>query len=131
MRPGYEQLFPFCDIIISSKKGGSGAFPDISEEPFEQTKRFLKFGPKVAGVTLGQQGLVIATKEDGPVLVNSFQTEKVVDTCGAGDCFHGAFLYKYYSGSSPIEAAQFAAAATAVRVRQYGNMSALPLKSEV
>ena len=126
MRPGNETLFPLCDFLIASRKGGAGAFPDIADDPMEQTRRFLRAGVGVAGVTLGSEGAVIGTQDEEPVLISAYPVRPVRDTCGAGDTFHGAFLWGILQGKSAIESARFAAAAVALRIQGYGHQHSLP-----
>ncbi len=134
MRPGRAKLLPYCDIVIASKIGGAGAFPDDADDPIEQTKRFLDGGATVAGVTLGAGGVVIGCRDENggvPVHLPAFPVENVVDTCGAGDLFHGAFLWAYREGKSVIESATFAQAAVALRIQHYGNVAGQPTREQV
>ena len=132
-----ETSFGICkgsDIVIASKAGGAGAFPDCANDPIEQTKRFLDNGATVAGVTLGANGVVIGSRDENggvPVHLPAFTVANVVDTCGAGDCFHGAFLWAYRSGRTVIESAMFAQAAVALRIQCYGNVAGLPTQAAV
>jgi len=134
MRPGLEDLLPLCDIIIASKKGGEGAFPALAKYPGKQVYGFLGMGASVAGVTLGKRGVVIGARQGKDVLVQifpAFKVPDVVDTCGAGDVFHGAFLWAYLTGRDPIDCARFAQAAAAIRIRHLGNRIGLPTRAEV
>ncbi|MBC7808805.1 MAG: hypothetical protein H7145_21945 [Akkermansiaceae bacterium] len=133
-RPTHRDLLPSCDIIIASKVGGAGTFPDYADDPIEQTNRFLELGATVAGVTLGADGVVIGCRDENggdPVHVPAFKVENVVDTCGAGDLFHGAFLWAYREGKTVIESATFAQAAVALRIQHYGNVAGQPTREQV
>lgn len=132
MRPGREQLFPLCDVLLASKGGGAGAFPHAADDPAEQVRGFLAAGVGVAGVTLAEKGLVIASQaEPEPVFLPAFPVTTVVDTCGAGDTFHGAFCWAYAMGRAPQEAARFAQATVALRIQHYGNRAGLPTREAV
>jgi sulfofructose kinase len=131
MRPGREELIRLCDIVLASRKGGAGAFPDAAQDPEEQVRRFLAMGVRVAGVTLAEQGVVIGEQGKEPVRLPACTVEKVVDTCGAGDTFHGAFLWAFLQGRDPVSCANFAQAAVALRIQRYGNQAGLPTRTEV
>lgn len=133
-RPTDSTLLPRCDIILASKGGGAGTFPGHAKEPLEQTKRFLDIGATVAGVTLGAGGVVVGCRDENggvPVHLPAFPVEQVVDTCGAGDLFHGAFLWAYREGKTAVESAMFAQAAVALRIRHYGNDAGQPTREQV
>lgn len=131
MRPDRERLFPWCDIILASRRGGAGAFP-AATTPTEQVRRFLDAGARIAGVTLAAGGVVIGERGSGePVPLPAYSVANVVDTCGAGDTFHGAFLWAHLRGESAVACANFAQAATAVRITRRGNQAGLPRLDEV
>lgn len=131
MRPGRETLLPLCDIVLASQIGGAGTFPDVADNPGAQVRRFLEQGAQIAGVTLGSRGLVIGEKGSEPYHLPAFTIGDVRDTCGAGDCFHGAFLWAHLSGYPLRDAAQFAQAAVAHRIRHFGNRAGLPRRADV
>ena len=132
MRPGREALFSLCDVVLASKGGGAGAFPEHADSPSEQVRGFLRHGVKVAGVTLAEKGVMLATQEQPePVFLPAFPVKNVVDTCGAGDVFHGAFCWAYATGMPPHTAANFAQATVALRIQHYGNRAGLPSRETV
>ena len=55
----------------------------------------------------------------------------VVDTTGAGDAYHGAFLYALLQDWAPPRMAQFASAVGSMNCRAIGGRSALPTRREV
>ncbi len=128
-RPGRERLLSRCDLVLASDKGARGAFPDAAS-PEEQVRRFLDLGILVAGVTLGAQGVVVAAGGE-PVHLPAFAVPTVADTCGAGDTFHGAFLWAHLQGRDPGACADFAQAAVAVRIGRLGNRAGQPALAEV
>jgi sugar/nucleoside kinase (ribokinase family) len=128
MRPGREELVALCHIVLASRKGGAGAFPDVADDPAEQVRRFLALGPEIAGITLGAEGVVIGWRGQEPVHLPPYPIERVVDTCGAGDVFHGAFLWAHLDGRDPIACAHFAQAAAALRIQHLGNHAGIPTR---
>jgi sulfofructose kinase len=132
MRAGREALFPLCDIVLASREGGAGAFPDVAGDPLAQVARFLDAGASVAGVTLAERGVALGWRGGPPPQVLSAPlAPEVLDTCGAGDTFHGAFLWAHLAGHSPPDAARFAMNAVAHRIGRFGNRAGLPTLAEV
>jgi sugar/nucleoside kinase (ribokinase family) len=131
MRPGREALISQCDIVLASRKGGAGAFPEAADDPVEQVRRFLAMGVRIAGVTRAHEGVVIGTAEMEPVHLPAYPVAKVVDTCGAGDMFHGAYLWAYLSKQGPVACADFAQAAVALRIQAMGNRAGQPTQAMV
>lgn len=131
MRAGTEKLWPLCDIVLASRKGGAGAFPEAANDPIEQTRRFLAGGVRIAGVTLGPEGVVVGERCTEPQWLPAFTVADVCDTCGAGDVFHGAFLWAFLRGKGIIECARLAQAAAAERIRYRGNHTGLPTLAAV
>ena len=130
MRPGREELFPLCDIVIASKGGGAGAFPD-RPGAVDQVRGFLDAGCSIAAVTLAEQGVVIGSRTLGIRSVPAVPVTCPKDTCGAGDTFHGAFLAELLRGSDPIQAAEFACHAVAWRIQRYGHREGLPRRLDL
>jgi sugar/nucleoside kinase (ribokinase family) len=131
IRSNTIDLLSFIDVAV------------ISERMCEQLKltpkaalNFLKEkGCKIGGVTLGERGTVWYG-EDGEVReLASLKVppEKVVDTNGAGDVFHGAYVYSYVSkpGASWERHFRFARAASAHKIGFLGNEMGLPSLANV
>jgi len=70
-------------------------------------------------MTLGADGALAATA-DGRVLRSPGFAVDAVDTTGAGDVFHGAFLYGLLSGWSVEHTLDFSNAAAAMSCTELG-----------
>jgi len=59
--------------------------------------------------------------------------ERVLDTNGAGDVFHGAYVYSYLSnpGKSWHDHFDFARAASTYKIQRLGNEAGLPTLSDI
>lgn len=126
MRPGREALLSQCDIILASKSGSAGLTPSEPDNIDAQMAIMRQFGARVVGITLAEQGVVVGDQRN-TYRLPAFQVNDVVDTNGAGDCFHGAFLYAYanlYENLQDI--ARFAQACVAVKITSLGNDAGLP-----
>ncbi|HZP20353.1 MAG TPA: sugar kinase [Bauldia sp.] len=90
---------------------------------------YLRLGPKIVALTLGDAGAVVATKERrerlAPVPV------KLVDATGAGDVFDGAFLAEYLRTGDPFAAGRYANVAAALSTEGYGAVAPMPHRAAV
>jgi len=125
-RPRLDELLPLVDVLIAST-----SFPAAytGSHDLEQAMRALHaLGPETVVVTLGPEGCAYL-KGDRPVRVPGFAVE-VVDTTGAGDAFHGAYLFGLLQGWEAGETARLANAVAALNCRALGGRAALPTLPE-
>ena len=80
-------------------------------------------------VTVGEAGVLIA--RDGAIDTQPGFHVPVVDTLGAGDVWHGAFVLALAEGANESAACRFASAAAAVKVQRAGGRSGAPTRAEV
>ena len=76
----------------------------------------------VFGVTQGPRGGVFTTGKE-PERLERWDAAPVtaVDSCGAGDTFHGAYAWALANGRSPAECFATAAWSAALKVSRLGN----------
>ncbi|MFN2225099.1 MAG: carbohydrate kinase family protein [Anaerolineae bacterium] len=126
-RPGLEALLPLVDWLVVAEP-----FPAAQtglEEPGQAARALLDLGPELVVVTLGEQGCAVWTQEEH-LRVPGFRVD-AVDTTGAGDAFHGAFLYGMLQGWDLRRVATFANAAAALNCQTLGGRRGLPGRAEV
>jgi ribokinase len=104
--------------------------PLNSQESSEIVDALLKHCRNGVVLKMGSRGSYVATKEGFRQHVNAFHVT-AVDTTAAGDAFNGAFAVGLMLGKSPLESAQFAAAAGAVSVTRPGAQPSMPTMNEV
>ena len=80
-------------------------------------------------VTLGAHG-AIAHSGDGVIESPGFRVE-AVDTTGAGDAFHGGFIWAVLAGWGAEAALRAANAAAAMNCRAEGAQGGLPTRAEL
>ena len=90
----FETWIRVCTIAKISGEDFAFIFPNT--EPEETLRKTIDLGARLAIVTLGPQGAIaMLRRDDGSVIRINAQAahiNKVADTVGAGDTFHGAFL---------------------------------------
>lgn len=91
--PGAKELADQADILIMSEAFYGGLFGE-DKNYRENCQRLVEKGAKIAIVTLGKKGCAGADKDESFEL-EAFSGADIVDTTGAGDVFHGGFLYAY------------------------------------
>lgn len=125
--PGVEALLPYVDILIPSEEFAL-AFTGMREAEQAAEQLYRNFQPKVLVITQGGRGGFIY---DGEVHRYQAYSVSVMDSNGAGDVFHGAFLTAYLEGRSVPEAVSFAGAVAAVKCSRLGGRAGVPGKEEV
>jgi sugar/nucleoside kinase (ribokinase family) len=125
------ELLEFIDVAICSKRFCEQL--DVSPEGL--CDLLQEKGCRIGGVTLGEEGL-IWYDESGLVRTMpalNVPAAQVIDTNGAGDIFHGAYLYSYLSTPQQpwSEHFLFARAASAHSVRFLGIEASLPTFDDV
>ncbi len=120
LRDGTEQLLPLCDYIVCSEDFSTS----YCENHTTTLKNLLAAGAKAATVTLGQKGSITATADK----YFHFPACKIkpVDTTGAGDVFHGGYIYGLLSGWPIEEVIKFATALAAAKCLKLGGRTGIP-----
>jgi 2-dehydro-3-deoxygluconokinase len=90
---------------------------------------YLRLGPKVVVLKMGEQGAWLATPEHR-VRIPKHDVQ-VVDATGAGDAFCGSFLARILAGDAPEQAARYAGVAAALKCTGYGAVAPIPRATEV
>lgn len=126
--PGIGKLLPLVQILIPSEEFALG-FTGESDPVRAAQKLEEQFHPEILIVTQGVRGgfLLEGGKERR---YPSFRV-KPVDSNGAGDTFHGAFLAALLKGYKVPEAAEYASAASAIKCTKFGAQEGIPGDGEV
>jgi 2-dehydro-3-deoxygluconokinase len=98
-------------------------------DPDAMLDYYLKLGPKVVVLKMGEAGVYLATV-DARVKIPAFAVRSV-DATGAGDTFCGAFLARILAGDTPEPAARYAAVAAALKCTGYGAVAPIPTPERV
>ncbi len=112
------------DILIGSEFFYMGAFGDNTNYR-ENLKRIQEKGPKLVVITLGEKGSVVLDG-DKYFEMPTFNELEVVDTCGAGDVFHGAFIFGMLKGWDSEKTARFSSAVSSIKCTKPGGRAGIP-----
>jgi len=122
-----KPLLKYVDVPIVPEYWARDLMPDGA--PAAVAERLHDEGAEIAIVTLGERGAVAAW-DGGTQAFPAFPVD-VVDTTGAGDAYHGAFLYALLQDWDLPRMARFASAVGAMNCRAMGGRNALPTRHEV
>jgi 2-dehydro-3-deoxygluconokinase len=90
---------------------------------------YLRLGPKVVVLKMGEQGAWLATPQRR-VHIQPHPV-KAVDATGAGDAFCGSFLARILAGDTPEQAARYANLTAALKCTSYGAVAPIPRAADV
>jgi sugar/nucleoside kinase (ribokinase family) len=131
LRSNTHELLGFIDVAIVAER----LCEQMGRDPEAMLGYLKSRGCRIGGVTLGERGLVWYD-ESGAVRVLpalAVPSNRVIDTSGAGDVFHGAYVYSYlaYPGRSWETHFRFARAAAAHKIQHLGNEAGLPTPAQI
>jgi sugar/nucleoside kinase (ribokinase family) len=125
------ELLSFVDVAIVSER----FCEQLNLDPEGTIGLLQDKGCRVAGVTLGERGMIWREKNDGMQALPALHvpSERVVDTNGAGDLFHGAYVFSqmHWPDRAWDLHFRFARAASAHGVQHLGNEARLPRLDDV
>lgn len=126
--PRIEELLPLVDVLIPSEEFArkiTGC--DCTEEAARVLEE--KYRPQVLAITQGNKGGFIW--ENGKAVRYPVFPVKAIDSNGAGDTFHGAFVAARLKGMSVYDACCFASATSALKCTRFGAQEGIPGYEEV
>ncbi|MFB3818077.1 MAG: carbohydrate kinase family protein, partial [Candidatus Methylomirabilales bacterium] len=117
-----EELCAAADLLIVGLRFGRALTGRT--EPGAILDGLARLGPRCVGLTLGEHGSLLA--QGGRAVEAPGYPVAVVDTTGAGDVFHGAFLYGVLRGWEAGDILRFANAVAALKCTQLGGRAGIP-----
>ena len=131
LRSNTHDLLGFIDIAIVAER--------LCEQMDLDDRGMLDYlksrGCKIGGVTQGERGM-LWYDEHGEVQrlpALNVPSKLIVDTSGAGDVFHGAYVAAYLNNPAGTwsEHFHFARGASAYKIQHLGNEAGLPTREDV
>ena len=117
-----EENLHLIDVFIASENYYKSMFKDDKFE--ENCKALQKRGPEVVVFTFGERGC-LGVDKNSFFQIPIFKVD-VIDTTGAGDVFHGAFIFGLLKGWDIKKTAQFASAVSAIKCTRVGGRAGIP-----
>jgi len=127
---GLPELLPLIDIMIGSKEF-AGRVTGITDPRQALVELKNRYGCALVGMTIGAAGAVVY-HEGTFIESRGFAAPGGCrDTTGAGDAFHGGFLYGLLTGEDLETSLKLGNAVAAIKCSALGARTALPTKSEL
>lgn len=131
LRANTHELLSFIDVAIVAER----LCQQMGHEPATMLAYLKSRGCRIGGVTLGERGLVwyddTGAVRTLPAL--AVPPDRILDTSGAGDVFHGAYIYSYLTDPARRWEKHlcFAQVASAFKIQHLGNEAGLPTLAEI
>jgi sugar/nucleoside kinase (ribokinase family) len=126
LRPNTHDLLGFIDVAIVAER----LCEQMGLSPLQMLDYLKSRGCGIGGVTRGEWGMVWYDEEGETKTLPALDipADQVVDTNGAGDIFHGSYVYSAMArpDASWREHFIFARAASAHSIQHLGNEASLP-----
>jgi sugar/nucleoside kinase (ribokinase family) len=117
-----KHLVSLADVLICG--AGFGSALTGEKDLLRAAEAMRKMGPGIVVQTEGKDGCYTLTREEF-FHTPAFQVN-VLDTTGAGDVFHGAYLVGLLHGWSPLQNALFSSAVAALKCTQLSGRRGIP-----
>jgi sugar/nucleoside kinase (ribokinase family) len=131
LRSNTDELLNYVDVAVVAER--------LCEQMHLSETEMLDYlkgkGCKIGGVTAGERGMLWYDESGKVQRLPALKVPKaaVVDTNGAGDIFHGAYMYSYLSRplSRWEEHFRFARGASTHAIQYLGNEAKLPTRADI
>jgi len=131
LRANTHELLAFIDVAVVAER--------LCEQMQVSERDMLDYlkgrGCRVGGVTSGERGMLWYDETGSVRMMPALPVPRaqVRDTSGAGDIYHGAYVYSYlaYPGAPWEQHFGFARAAAAYKIQHLGNEAGLPTVADI
>ena len=126
--PNIEKLLPLVDVLIPSEEFSMKVTGCATAKEAAGVLQ-ERYHPQILVITQGSKGGFIW--ENGKEIRYPVFPVKAIDSNGAGDTFHGAFVAARLKGMDVYEACRFASATSALKCTRFGAQQGIPGYEEV
>jgi len=120
-----QNLYPLVDITKPSLEdcqrllGAGQSIPAYAQQ-------FLEWGAHIVFITMGEEGVYVATTRGEPFHMHATPNLNVVDVTGAGDAFWAGTLAAYVRGFPLDQAVRMGQAFAEFKIRRVGPVTDVP-----
>jgi ribokinase len=130
IREGMLELADHCDYFVCSEEFAREFTGNVERfDPDKAIQKMNTFKAETVTITLGAQGSITRYK-DNVFHTHAFDVD-VVDTTGAGDVFHGGYIYGLLQKWDIQKVVSFASAFAALKCTKMGGRAAIPALDDV
>ncbi len=131
LRANTSELLEHIDVaIVAERLGEQMGLDDTGMLAFLKARRC-----RIGGITQGERGLLWYDERGDVTRMPALAVppEKIIDTSGAGDVFHGAYISSYLARPAArwSEHFEFARTASAFKIQHLGNEAGLPGPADI
>jgi sulfofructose kinase len=131
LRSNTNELLEFIDIAVVAER----LCEQMRLTPGEMLAYLRSRGCRIGGVTMGGRGMLWYQGDSEERLLPALAVpeERIRDTNGAGDIFHGAYVYSFLANPFGMweDHFRFARAASAHAIQFLGNEASLPTLAQI
>jgi sulfofructose kinase len=131
LRANTHEVLEFIDVAVVAER----LCEQMRLSPGEMLQYLRSRGCRIGGVTMGARGMLYYQDSSADRLLPALAVpeERIVDTNGAGDIFHGAYVYSYLTNPFGLwdDHFRFARAASAHAIQHLGNEASLPTLADI
>jgi len=125
--PERLEILKWVDVLICGSGFGTSATGETDH--WKIAEKLMAMGPSTVVQTEGENGSYSMTADE------RFHTPALeiepLDTTGAGDVFHGAYIVGLLKGWTPQEIARFCTCVSALECMRFGGRKGIPYYDEV
>lgn len=127
LAPQFAALVELTDVLVC----GDGFVQALTghDDDMAAATSALERGPEIVVITKGAEGSHLVTASER-LFAPAFPVD-VVDTTGAGDVFHGAFIYGLLQDWPLEQILEFSSATAALECTRLGGRAGIPTLAEV
>jgi sugar/nucleoside kinase (ribokinase family) len=131
IRSNTHDLLAFIDVAVVAER----LCEQMRLTPSEMLNYLKTRSCRIGGVTSGERGLLWYDETGAVRSLTALPVppRRIIDTSGAGDVFHGAYMHSYLANPSMTwdEHFRFARAAAAHKIQHLGNEAGLPTLGDI